>query len=295
LPAIQEGQPGPQMTEEPHKSVPDRVGWLEKRGKVRKSWTKRYFVLQNNELKYFKSDRPTERSQGRILLDGCSVEIAPESKYGRKFCFELNAPLQNRVFVIVADNGTSLQEWMNAIRRAMLRLRRERSKTEAQRRKRGSVPSTAESDSDTDNSKLNISTATPTKTDPLTTHDATSPSAPDPAAQKAHSLTNESSTLATSTSKTDSMMASSAPSSSKPVGAGNIIPNRKRSSVAATAPAKGDDKYGVYLQWLEETNGRKSIIQNTKREGDGPVLHRHLLDEEKEKSAGCDCSRCIII
>ncbi len=77
----------------------------------------------------------------------------------RKFCFELNSPLQNRVYVIIAENGTSLQDWMNAIRRvrsplpslstrlvspvhsrppssqAMLRIRREKSKADSVSRK----------------------------------------------------------------------------------------------------------------------------------------------------------------
>jgi len=114
----------------------ERMGWLEKRGGIRKSWKKRWFVLRDGELKYYASDKKNTKESGNIILDGCQVEIAPEAKYSRKFCFELNSPLQNRVFVIVAENGTSLQEWMNAIRRAMLRILRDKAKTVAANRKK---------------------------------------------------------------------------------------------------------------------------------------------------------------
>ena len=59
------------------------------------------------------------------------VEISPETKFNTRFCFELVAPLQpggSATFVLVAENGAKLQEWMNALRRAMLRIRREKSK-----------------------------------------------------------------------------------------------------------------------------------------------------------------------
>ena len=55
--------------------------------------------------------------KGSINLDGCSVDYVPETKYKRKFCFELTSPTQTRVFVLEADNGTSVQDWMNAIRK----------------------------------------------------------------------------------------------------------------------------------------------------------------------------------
>jgi len=109
----------------------ERSGWLLKRGKLNHSFQKRWFVLKNNELKYYKNELQGDKEQGVIILEGCSVEISPEAKYRKPFAFELNSPLQSRVFVMVADNGAQLQEWMNAIRRAMLRIRRLRSKTAA--------------------------------------------------------------------------------------------------------------------------------------------------------------------
>jgi len=80
-------------------------------------------------LVVFKDDT-YKKLKGRIPIEGCLVEIAPEAKYHRKFCFEVTGPLlRNKVFVFVAANATLLQEWMTSIRRAMLKLRRDRTKT----------------------------------------------------------------------------------------------------------------------------------------------------------------------
>jgi len=104
--------------------------------------------LTGEWVEVYKSDKAAEKEyQGKIILDGCAVEIAPEAKFGRKFCFELTSPHQNRTYIIVAENGTSLQEWMNAIRRAMLRIRREKSKMDAVQRKQPKNASLDDGDS----------------------------------------------------------------------------------------------------------------------------------------------------
>jgi len=108
--------------------VPLKCGWLDQRGKKHR-WGKRWVALVPGELVVFK-DESYKKLRGRIPIDSCLVEIAPESKYHRKFCFELTSPLlNNRTFVFVSANATHLQEWMTSIRRAMLKLRRDRTKT----------------------------------------------------------------------------------------------------------------------------------------------------------------------
>jgi len=128
----------------------EREGYLNKKGNVNKSFQKRYFVLANNELRYFKAkpSSPAEAEQGKITLDQCTVEICTESKHKKQFCFELISPLQNRTYVLEADNGTNLQAWMDAIRRAMLRLRREKSKSISAQRP-GRTDSATEADPET--------------------------------------------------------------------------------------------------------------------------------------------------
>lgn len=105
----------------------DKSGWLNKRGEHGlKSFRKRYFVLAGHEMRYMTA--PDHKPKGAINLEGATVEICPETKYDRKFTFEVTAPVHNRVYVLEAENATQVQEWTTAIRRAMLRIRRQRAK-----------------------------------------------------------------------------------------------------------------------------------------------------------------------
>jgi len=137
--------------------APEKEGWLNKQGSINKRFQKRWFVLVNNELKYYKSPENLVE-QGKINLEGCSVDICPETKYKKKFCFELSSPMQSRVYVMEADNGTTLQDWMNSIRRAMLRIRREKSKmASAARQSQASVSSSSSAALSTDDSSVSSS------------------------------------------------------------------------------------------------------------------------------------------
>jgi len=216
----------------------EKSGWLEKRGKLRKNFKRRWFVLRDNEMKYYKSDTD-EHSQGKVILDGCTVEMVPESKYSKRFCFEINSPVQTRVFAIVAENAASMQDWMNAIRRAMLRIRRERTKTEAARRRSKIVGQGGASDgeSSSEPSQTSVSGTNPDGTPITAPADGTVPAA-------------------------------AGPRGSKPDG-------------QKTADGKEvDDKYGVYILWMEETKNdrRKSGIKNP-NDGD---LHKQLVEHESE-------------
>lgn len=42
---------------------------------------------------------------GTIGLDNCSVSIVAEAQYNKKFCFELQSPLEATSYLIVAENG----------------------------------------------------------------------------------------------------------------------------------------------------------------------------------------------
>lgn len=63
-----------------------------------------------------------------VSLEDSVVEIAPELRYGKKCCFELKATVDQKMYVVVAENSTEMQEWMTAIRRAMLRMKRQRAR-----------------------------------------------------------------------------------------------------------------------------------------------------------------------
>jgi len=231
----------------------EKSGWLEKRGKLRKNFKRRWFVLRDNEMKYYKSDTD-EHSQGKVILDGCAVEMVPESKYGKRFCFEINSPVQNRVFAIVAENAASMQDWMNAIRRSMLRIRRERTKTEAARRRSKIGQATSDGESSSEPSQTSASGTNSTQSD--------------------------------------------AGANSAPTADGSAVAAAPRGS-KGDAPKTGegkevDDKYGVYILWMEETKNdrRKSGMKNV-HDGD---MHKQLVEgDENEKGVCGPCSNCVIL
>lgn len=74
---------------------PDREGWLTKEGGLHKSWRKRYFILKDNCLYYFKNVGDRE-PRGIIPLENLQVRKIQDSK--RKYCFEIYS----------ADNSSSL-------------------------------------------------------------------------------------------------------------------------------------------------------------------------------------------
>jgi hypothetical protein len=93
-------------------SKPDKTGELTKRGHVRKSWKDRWFVLQKDNLFYFKNKRD-QKPIGHIPLRHSTVEKT--TKVGKAHTFELNAPAINKIFFITAKNEDECNAWMRAI------------------------------------------------------------------------------------------------------------------------------------------------------------------------------------
>jgi hypothetical protein len=98
-----------------------------------------WFLLHENSFTY-SSSSPSDSSSdssplGSISLEGSSVEIVPESKYKSSFTFELNCPLDARTYVLQSSSSVELQDWMNNLRRAMLRIRRDKAKAAVQSRR----------------------------------------------------------------------------------------------------------------------------------------------------------------
>ena len=65
-----------QSLEASYGSSPDHSGWLSKKGKLNKSWKRRWFVLQGARLAYY--DSPSTEKKGEILLcnAGCQIEVS---------------------------------------------------------------------------------------------------------------------------------------------------------------------------------------------------------------------------
>ena len=81
-----------------------KVGELEKKGHIVKNWRKRWFVLDNDTLKYFKA-RQDSKAQGSIFLRGstCSRSSA--------FEFEIHDSKNNKSFVIKGGDKQEVDCW----------------------------------------------------------------------------------------------------------------------------------------------------------------------------------------
>lgn len=94
---------------------PNRCGYLTKQGGAVKSWKRRYFVLKDNFLFYYK--RPRDDSPtGVIQLEGCSVEETPSEELDRKNCFTLRTP--SRTWFFQADRQIEMDIWIDCISHA---------------------------------------------------------------------------------------------------------------------------------------------------------------------------------
>jgi hypothetical protein len=123
----------------------DRAGWLELYQSENYTFDRFFFTLNASTLQYSKNEN--EEPIGSIPLEGSSVEIINEDKYGQQFCFEFNSPLEGRTYVFHALTAPDLNDWLNSIRRAMLRIRRDKAKLAAQNRRAQNANGSANSSS----------------------------------------------------------------------------------------------------------------------------------------------------
>lgn len=98
---------------------PQRVykcGWLEKRGKLNKAFKKRWFVLKNQTLEYYKTPNAVASSvdpQGIILVaEGLSSIIDGETPYAK---FLQLYSVEGRIYTLTSHSQIELQNWLAAI------------------------------------------------------------------------------------------------------------------------------------------------------------------------------------
>eukprot|EP01127_Copromyxa_protea_P005374 TRINITY_DN15312_c0_g1_i1.p1 TRINITY_DN15312_c0_g1~~TRINITY_DN15312_c0_g1_i1.p1 ORF type:complete len:484 (+),score=103.94 TRINITY_DN15312_c0_g1_i1:376-1827(+) len=92
---------------------PDKEGELKKQGHVVKSWKTRWFIIQGDQLFYFKSRQEQNRPLGQVPLDGCTVRV--DTKLKKTNCFELVSVAINKTFYIQCNSKAQMDDWMNAI------------------------------------------------------------------------------------------------------------------------------------------------------------------------------------
>lgn len=100
---------------------PDRTGWLMKQGEVMKSWRRRWVVLKQGKIFWFKNEVVTPQSpcRGIIEVDKCLSVKGAEDAIHRSFAFELSTA--DSVMYFVADSDKEKEDWINAIGRAIVR------------------------------------------------------------------------------------------------------------------------------------------------------------------------------
>jgi copper chaperone CopZ len=86
-------------------------GFLTKQGGWVKSWKRRWCVLQDRKLAYFK-DHKDKLPAGVIPLTELTI-VQPNDKMGKDNCFELQA--DKRIYYFYADKLEDMESWMNAL------------------------------------------------------------------------------------------------------------------------------------------------------------------------------------
>ncbi|KYR00900.1 RhoGEF domain-containing protein [Tieghemostelium lacteum] len=89
-----------------------RQGYLTKKGAMRRNWTKRWFVLKQGYLFYFKTSKD-KKPKGIIQL----INVHVARSYYKPNCMAIRSSIDTneREFLIVANSQSDLEEWINQI------------------------------------------------------------------------------------------------------------------------------------------------------------------------------------
>ncbi|XP_057476038.1 pleckstrin homology domain-containing protein 1-like [Actinidia eriantha] len=101
-------------------SVPERGGWLTKQGEYIKTWRRRWFVLKQGKLFWFKESTVTRGSKPRgvIPVATCLTVKGAEDVLNKQFAFELSTRSETMYFI--ADSEKEKEDWINSIGRSIV-------------------------------------------------------------------------------------------------------------------------------------------------------------------------------
>jgi len=91
----------------------EKTGFLTKEGGSIKTWKRRYFVLKNGELAYFKDKKDASKEPTGViqLSTATAVQLGERKKHPN--CFEIVNP--GRVYAFSADNEEERSSWVTAL------------------------------------------------------------------------------------------------------------------------------------------------------------------------------------
>ncbi|EYU20025.1 hypothetical protein MIMGU_mgv1a014948mg [Erythranthe guttata] len=100
--------------------TPERSGWLTKQGEYIKTWRRRWFVLKQGKVFWFKESAVTRasRPRGVIPVANCLTVKGAEDRINREFAFELST--RNETMYFIADSEKEKEDWINSIGRSIV-------------------------------------------------------------------------------------------------------------------------------------------------------------------------------
>ncbi|CAI9273694.1 unnamed protein product [Lactuca saligna] len=103
---------------------PERTGWLTKQGEYIKTWRRRWFVLKQGKVFWFKESIVTRgsRPRGVIPVAACLTVKGAEDVINKQFAFELSTRSDTMYFI--ADSEKEKEDWINSIGRSIVQLSR---------------------------------------------------------------------------------------------------------------------------------------------------------------------------
>ncbi|KAK6927083.1 Pleckstrin homology domain [Dillenia turbinata] len=111
-------------------SNPERTGWLTKQGEYIKTWRRRWFVLKQGKLFWFKDSHISRASKPRgvIPVSKCLTVKGAEDVLNKQYAFELSTSQDTMYFI--ADSEKEKEEWINSIGRSIVQHSRSVTDTE---------------------------------------------------------------------------------------------------------------------------------------------------------------------
>ncbi|KAG7554233.1 Pleckstrin homology domain [Arabidopsis suecica] len=101
-------------------SNPERTGWLTKQGEYIKTWRRRWFVLKQGKLFWFKDSDITRvsRPRGVVPVASCLTAKGAEDVLNKQNAFELST--RDETMYFIADSEKEKEDWINSIGRSIV-------------------------------------------------------------------------------------------------------------------------------------------------------------------------------
>ena len=101
---------------------PERAGWLTKQGEYIKTWRRRWFVLKQGKLLWFKDSAVGRSSAPRGVLSLATYQTVKgaEDVLHKPCAFELSSAASSDPMYFLADSEKEKEDWINSIGRSIV-------------------------------------------------------------------------------------------------------------------------------------------------------------------------------